>query len=654
MIRLFEILAFSSALILFYVYVGYFIILLILRYLLPERKVDKKEIYPYVSLLISCYNEEAVIREKLENSLSLDYPKDKIEIIVISDASTDHTDEIVLQFENRGVRLIRQEDRQGKTLGLNLAVSQAKGEIIVFSDANAMYQPDAIRKLVRNFHDTNVGYVVGESRYTDADLAVAAKSECLYWQYETWLKRLESHLKSVVGGDGAIYAIRRELYERLAPTDINDFVNPLQIVAKGFRGVYEPEAISREETAGNFQAEFQRKIRIVNRSLSGLFRVKAVLNPFKTGTFSLEIISHKLLRWLSPVFIITLTGSCLVLALCGIKIFAGITIFIILFLWLSYFGHLFRDHPDIWPLFYYPYYFVSINVASLIGIYRSLRGSVQTTWKPLRIRDKAEKKKPFAQREQGIHVLAFISGLLLLLTVGKLTSTFLINDKVNYLVIAITCCIYSFYSIVLKLRKERMPGITLLVYVYNEEDAIVTKIKNSLEMDYPSKKLKVVIVSDGSSDSTNVKVRQYKSERLILKAYPLHRGGREVINDTVRKLTDEIIILSDTNTIYQKDIIKKLVQNFHDPTVWGVSNNSIIKGRRARLNQLGLCQYINSRFIRKKKLNVSSINGLRYNMYAFRREMFDIGPVNIILDAFIASINTSYSLESYRKTQLYK
>ena len=187
---------------------------------------------------------------------------------------------------------------------------------------------------------------------------------------EIFIKKLESRLHSIVGGDGAIYAIRKELYEPLQATDINDLVNPLQIIAKGYRGVYEPEAICREQTSGSFTKEFNRKVRIVNRSFSGLLRVGAVLNPFDTGMFSFQIISHKLLRWLAPFFILAFVGASTSLALLpnnDATLFQTIVAFIALFVFLAYLGYSFVEDPHLWPIFHYPYYFIAVNTASMDG-----------------------------------------------------------------------------------------------------------------------------------------------------------------------------------------------------------------------------------------------------------------------------------------------
>jgi cellulose synthase/poly-beta-1,6-N-acetylglucosamine synthase-like glycosyltransferase len=367
-----------------YVYVGYPALLFLLNKLMPQKQVNKADITPNVAMFVSCYNEEAVIEDKIKDCLALDYPKDKIEFIFISDGSEDETDNIIKRYADQGIKLVRQEGRLGKTSGLNLGMQETQSEIIVFSDANAMYDTQAIRQLVRNFNDPQVGYVVGAALYTDGNDNAAAGSENAYWEYEMALKKMETNLHSVVGGDGAIYAIRRKLFITLEREDINDFVNPLQIIDQGYRGIFEPEAKCFEETAGNFEKEGNRKERIVNRSFRGLMKVKAVMNPFKTGFFALEVISHKLLRWLIPVFFFTAALGSIILSLADVYTFHFITILGIAFLWLALTGF-FKAQKDpsgntIKAVFYYPYYFMLVNIRSLFGIIAALKGNIQVTW----------------------------------------------------------------------------------------------------------------------------------------------------------------------------------------------------------------------------------------------------------------------------------
>lgn len=380
----------GSLLVPVYVYFGYPALLWLLTHRYPPHTHRQADITPPVTLIISCFNEAAVIREKLANALALEYPGDQLQILVVSDGSDDGTDEIVRGYQGQGVQLIRQEGRLGKTMGLNLALEQIKTGLVVFSDANAMYAPDALQKLVRNFADPQVGYAVGAALYTDADTGASARNENLYWRYEIAIKQMESRLHSVVGGDGAIYAIRRELWQPLQQKDINDFVNPLQIIAMGYRGVFDGEARCFEETAGNFAREVARKERIVNRSIRGLMRVKATLDPFKVGIFAWQVISHKLLRWLIPLFLAIAAACSLLLALAGIGLFQWLTGAALTLLVLALLGHLARHKNNLPALVSVPYYFVMVNLYALRGIVNAFRGRTQVTWssaRPVRQRE---------------------------------------------------------------------------------------------------------------------------------------------------------------------------------------------------------------------------------------------------------------------------
>ena len=396
-----------------YVYAGYPALLwLASRCKRPHGQGDAGH-EPSVTLVISCYNEADVIARKLENSLALDYPGNKLAILVVSDGSDDGTDNIVKGFADKGIRLIRQEGRLGKTMGLNLAVEAADSEIIVFSDANAMYDTQAVRYLVRHFSHEKVGYAVGAALYTDADTGASAHNENLYWRYELAIKTWESRLHSVVGGDGAIYAIRSRLWQPLQQRDINDFVNPLQIIAQGYRGRFEPRAQCFEETAGSFDKEIARKERIVNRSIRGLMRVKSVMNPLKTGVFSSMVISHKLLRWLIPYFLVLGVAGSALLASQSLALFQLITLGSMGLLLLATTGQLWRDKTRLPTVLSLPYYFVMVNAYAMKGIYKALRGETQVTWNSARP-DAAISP----QEKSGSHRLPFLTKSLLLLLVS--------------------------------------------------------------------------------------------------------------------------------------------------------------------------------------------------------------------------------------------
>jgi len=372
-----------SAAVLVYAYAGYPLLIGLLSRVLPRRWTGISSELPKVTLLISAYNEVCVMGAKLANSLALDYPKDRLEIMVVSDCSDDGTDAVVVRFASQGVRLVRQNTRLGKSAGLNLAVPQASGEVLVFSDANAMYRPDAIRQLVKHFGDPQVGYVVGNARYLDKTSDTqAAESEGLYWKLETWLKKKESAFYSVVGGDGALYAIRRELYTPLRSTDINDFLNPLQIIGRGFLGVFEPAAVCYEEAAGTFSKEFRRRVRIISRSLDAVSSARGVLNPMQHTRHWFLLVSHKLLRWLAPVFMIAMLFSSALLW--SLPVFRVATLLQIGFYALAFLGGLLQERGKNWRFVSIPFYFSLLNLASLVACFKWVSGDLSGTWAPPR------------------------------------------------------------------------------------------------------------------------------------------------------------------------------------------------------------------------------------------------------------------------------
>lgn len=635
-----------------YVYIGYPLLLNCLRYVLPQKNLHTNiKTQPSVTLLISCFNEEKVIEAKLINSLNLDYPKEKIEIIVVSDASNDNTDKIVKSFDQNQIRLVRQDERLGKSLGLNLGIAKSRGEIVVFSDANAMYEPDAILRLIERFGDERVGYVVGEARYRDSKSTAAGKSEGLYWRYEIALKKLESQLHSIVGGDGAIYAIRRELYEDLQDSDINDFVNPLQIIAKGFRGVYAPEAVCWEESAGVFRKEFKRKVRIVNRAFSGLLRVKTVLNPLQTGFFAVEIWSHKLLRWFTPFILLVFVFSSFALSIQGILIFKIISWSVLTFCWLSYAGYLFSKNEINLPIFYYPYYFMIVNIASAIGVIRSLRGKVQVVWNPTRVNP--DPKNSLTPERVIVHGIAWVSFVAVFIISGEFVYIANWHAKFSMSISFILLLyVYFGYPLVLSLlvrlldspvcqNDKYTPDVTMLICAYNEDEVIEQKIQNCLRLDYPASKIKFVIASDGSTDRTAEIVKRYENERFILFDYTERQGKIGAILATVPEITTDIIIFSDANTMYSNRAVRNLVRNFSDSSVGGVSADVILTNEDTSFGKSESLYYKYERWIQMNESRGGSIIGADGGMYAIRSELFLAPSNNIILDDFVISMNVA-------------
>jgi cellulose synthase/poly-beta-1,6-N-acetylglucosamine synthase-like glycosyltransferase len=372
------ILFWTAAGLIVYVYAGYPVLLLAMRMLGGTKPVAKGDGCPLVTLIISAYNEAEVIGQKLANSLVLDYPADCLQILVVSDASTDGTDEIVRALPDARVSLMRMPVRSGKTAGLNEAVRAARGEIIVFSDANAMYAAGALTAVVRNFADSAVGAVVGESTYSTPQ-GGADEDESLYWRYEDVIKRLESDLGSVVGGDGAIYAIRKCLYRPMPADALSDFVNPLQIVYGGDRCVYEPEARSVERGAGDFSREFRRKVRIVNRAWRATISLKGLLNPIRFGFFSIQVFSHKVLRWLVPVLLLLSLTTNLALLGRGWLYVATLAVQVVLY-GLGGLGYALRARDKLPRILAVPFYFLMVNFASARGILDAYLGKTYTTW----------------------------------------------------------------------------------------------------------------------------------------------------------------------------------------------------------------------------------------------------------------------------------
>ena len=273
--------------------------------------------------------------------------------------------------------------RGGKTEGLNAAVAAARGEIIVFSDANAMYCRDAIRELVAPFVDPRIGCVTGAQLYHEAEAGSAGEGEGLYWRYEQWIKRQESRLGSVIGGDGAIYAIRRSLYRPMLPEDVSDFVNPLQIVLEGRRNVFAPGAIAMEHFGDSDDKEFRRKVRIVNQSWRAITTMPQVLSPARVGVFAWQMWSHKVLRWLALVPMALLLLSNLLLV--GQGAFYAATLCVQLGCYaLAASGWVLRGRPTRPSLVTVPYYFVLVNVASLRGVLEHYQGKSYATWATIR------------------------------------------------------------------------------------------------------------------------------------------------------------------------------------------------------------------------------------------------------------------------------
>lgn len=376
----------ASVALIAHAYFLYPLFLYLLAAVLPDGDGDgefpeAETTLPSVALVIAAYNEEAVIEEKIENSLELNYPGEKLNIIVFSDASSDQTDAIVRSYADAGIELIRIEGRVGKTECQNRVAAAVDAEVLVFSDANSMYEPDAIRSLVSRFDD-GVGCVVGELRYRQTTDGV--EGESLYWRYARFIKRLESKIGSVVKGNGAVYAVRREEYVPLPPDTMSDFAEPLTVRVSGAEVKYEPRAVAWEHTAGSIKAEQSRKIRIITRSWYTISRYRSIFNPFEYGWYALQVFTDTVLWWSMPILSLIAFGSATLLAvLTGSLIFAAVTAACVGLLLLGSIGFYLdrlRGADTIPAIFHVPHYFLVVNHSLLVGLWSFFYGKNIISW----------------------------------------------------------------------------------------------------------------------------------------------------------------------------------------------------------------------------------------------------------------------------------
>lgn len=372
-----------SLIILFHIYIGYLIICIIIG-MIFKKPIDKQEIFPVVTILIPAYNEQQVIKQKIENTLLLEYPKDKLEIVIASE-SNDQTNQLVSEFKNQGVVLFDFQQRRGKSRMLYNVFPKTKGEIIVFSDANAMYKPDVIKKLARNFNDPKIGGVLGKLIITNPEDSSISEGESVFKKYEAVLRQSNTAVHSIIGADGTMLAIRRDLYKPIDPDRGDDFELALRVRLQGYGMVFEPEAVSYENASIDFRDEIKRKRRIVSWFWkSALILLKEMLHPFR-GFLIFQVISNKILRWLSPCFLIGLFISSLSLASVNnfYAVFFQLQVFfysiaVLSGIFLKKSGNKFQK------ILRMPFFFIVFNYAFLIGTIEGLFLKQNPFWKKVR------------------------------------------------------------------------------------------------------------------------------------------------------------------------------------------------------------------------------------------------------------------------------
>ena len=365
-----------------YVYAGYPLLVFIVSILFPKA-VKRVEIEPHVTVLITAFNEEAAIRQKLENTLQIKYPADKLEILVASDGSTDRTDDIVREFADRGVKLFRQEGRVGKTATQNNAVERACGEIILFSDATTTYSQDVFRTILPPFADESVGCVAGRLVYIDHESTSVGQGAKSYWNYETFIKTSESRACSLIGASGCLYAVRKSAYEPMYPEACSDFLICTSIYRKGLRSVFAPDAVCFEETNRSADQELRMRVRVISQTFTDLWRNRDMLNPAKSGFFAVEMISHKVLRYAVPFILIGFLTASIVLSPSS-TFYALAFVVQTLFYSLAGTGWVLERSGKRLSVLAMPLYFTLANLASLLAFYKFLRGETYTRWDPIR------------------------------------------------------------------------------------------------------------------------------------------------------------------------------------------------------------------------------------------------------------------------------
>jgi biofilm PGA synthesis N-glycosyltransferase PgaC len=379
-----EMLMWSMLAVVAYTYCVYPMIMFVLGTRRRVGPVQDKEPLPAVSLVISLYNEERILGAKLANLKYIEYPPDKLEILIGSDGSDDASNEILRRSDVPNLAVHIFSARRGKAAVLNDLVKAARGNIVVFSDANTMYERETVRKLVRHFADPRVGAVCGELVLLAGNASRSGIWEKSYWAYETSLKKCESNFRTLIGATGAVYAIRSALYEPLPTTKAvtDDFLIPLRIVKKGYVVTYDPSALAHEEASHTVLQEFTRRVRIGASNFNTIPEITDLLNP-RSGFVSFGLWSHKILRWCVPFFLLGIFAASTVLA--GTSSFYFWFFLLQLgFLVVGFLGFLAERLNLKIRTLGYPYYFIVMNTALFVGFLKFLFRRPMPMWKVMR------------------------------------------------------------------------------------------------------------------------------------------------------------------------------------------------------------------------------------------------------------------------------
>jgi len=378
----------ASLAILFYSYIGYGVVAFVLVKMKAAFTPGKTRVQddshpemPAVTLLVAAYNERECITEKVANSFALDYPTDKLKLLFITDGSTDGTPDALRKYER--IQVLHEDKRAGKIGAINRAMKFVDTPIVVFSDANTMFNASAIKELVQHYRDPNVGAVSGEKRiHQMGTTSSSGAGEGLYWKYESFLKKLDSDLYSIVGAAGEMFSIRTELFEEVErDTILDDFIISLRIAKRGFRVIYEPNAYALETPSASIKEEMKRKVRISAGGFQSIMRLKALLNPLKYGMLSFQYISHRVLRWaVDPFLLIALLPINVALMIDRGGLYTLLFWAQVLFYAMTVLNWYFESKNIRVKALFVPFYFSMMNAAAVLGFFRWARGRQSVLW----------------------------------------------------------------------------------------------------------------------------------------------------------------------------------------------------------------------------------------------------------------------------------
>ena len=374
-----------SLFLIFYTYLGYGIVLFFMikikRIFKGKPQLPSYDNLPSLTVIVAAYNEQDFIEQKIKNTLSLEYPADKIEYIFVTDGSSDNTPEIVGKYPQ--IKLLHSHERRGKIAAMHRTMHEVTTEIVVFTDANTFLNHKALMNIARHYSDPRVGAVSGEKRVQIDETADATAGEGMYWKYESKLKTWDSEMYSVVGAAGELFSIKTNIYQAVPPNAIiDDFMISMLIAKKGYRIIYEPEAYASENTSENVKEELKRKIRIAAGGLQSIIWLKDLLLPIEYPLLSFQYISHRVLRWtITPFLMIAAFILNCLLAFST----PALLYFIILFAQVSFYGMsllgwYFESRQVKVKLLFIPFYFCMMNYAVIAGIFRYLRGNQSVIW----------------------------------------------------------------------------------------------------------------------------------------------------------------------------------------------------------------------------------------------------------------------------------